>query len=114
MTSKHYSAPELDIVLESSHRADVLRVRGELDITTVPLLEQAITDAAADRPLVIDLAACRYLDCSVLGVLIRTLKRLGPKLCLVIPEGARIRQVFSIAKLDTVFHIEKSIERAET
>jgi len=51
--------------------AEVLRVSGDVDLATVPLLADAVRAAAADgHHLVVDLSGTSFLDCGGLHVLL--------------------------------------------
>ena len=105
-----YSAAHLVIERVSSEDIEVLRVRGDVDIYTGPLLERAIAESPSGQTVIVDFSACPYLDCAAIAVLIRARKKLGPELRLVVPADAQIRRIFSIVRLDSVLRIETSIE----
>jgi anti-anti-sigma factor len=72
----------------------VLRVSGEMDLATSPVLRQRVHDAVADgrRTLVLDLSGVVFCDSSGVGVLIATrrlIRSCGGRLRLILPaEGA--------------------------
>ncbi len=73
-------------------------VRGEVDLVTAPRLEavveEAILDHGAPRPLLVDLEECTFLDSSGLAILLRASDRLGEDRGLAIvcpPAGAPAR-----------------------
>src|ERR1700761_7752282 len=83
----------------------VLRVTGEVDIYTAPLLRKRIIELAASGAvhLIADLGQVDYLDYTGAGVLIGRLKRLrqdGGSLALVIrtPHILRIFQTTGLTK----------------
>jgi anti-anti-sigma factor len=63
-------------------------VRGEIDLATAPQLEavveQAILDHGAPRPLLVDLEECTFMDSTGLAILLRAQDRLGEDLGLAI------------------------------
>lgn len=76
----------------------VLVVRGEVDLVTAPrldaLVEEAILDHGAPRPLLVDLQECTFMDSTGLAILLRAQDRLGedPGLAVVcLPAGAAAR-----------------------
>jgi anti-sigma B factor antagonist len=86
-----------------------LDLEGEVDVYTAPELRQAImaqTEAGINRVLV-NLEKVEYLDSTGLGILIGGVKRLkeaGGALLLVGPTP-RIRRLFEITQLNTIFRI---------
>jgi len=81
----------------------VLRVTGEVDVYTAPLLRERVRELAASGAvhLIADLSQVDFLDSTGLGVLVGGLKRLredGGSLALVITTP-RILRVFQITGL---------------
>lgn len=78
----------------------MLSVRGELDLASSPLLEQALERAAQDSPslVIIDLRELDFMDSTGLSVLIRAHQRaqeLGHRLGIV--NGSRqVRRLLSL------------------
>jgi anti-anti-sigma factor len=66
--------PYLIVDTEHNGHGPVLRLRGELDVTGMELLENAISAAVQARPqtLAIDLSELAYMDCAGASVLGRT------------------------------------------
>ena len=89
----------------------VVRVHGELDYSTSDRLSEAIegTQSVAPRPVVIDFSECRYIDSTVLTVLIRANKTLGDALRVVIPRDSHLRRIFTITNLDRVMQIDETL-----
>ena len=84
----------------------VLTLRGELDLATVPLLQEHLDRAVRGRgTVVIDLSGLRFIDSSGLRVLVRAERQLrasGGRLVLV--RGPRAgRRVFELTGLDRYF-----------
>jgi anti-anti-sigma factor len=84
----------------------VLTLRGELDLATVPLLEQQVDRVPRGRGVVvIDLSGLRFIDSSGLQVLVRAERQLrasGGQLVLV--HGPRaVRRAFELTSLDRHF-----------
>ena len=72
----------------------VLALHGEHDIATAPQVREALLLAASRRTLVVDLAACTFLDGSILGLLIgarRRVVRRGGTVVVVNAHGAPLR-----------------------
>jgi anti-sigma B factor antagonist len=84
-----------------------VRLRGELDISTVPLLEQRLREArdGGGRTLVVDLSELEFMDSTGLTLLVRWARgaaRDGYDLALVRGE-ARVHRLFELTALDSVF-----------
>src|ERR1700733_15539955 len=96
----------------------VLRVTGEVDVYTAPVLRERIRELAAlgAVPLIADLAQVDFLDSTGLGVLVGGLKRLredGGSLALVITTP-RILRIFQITGLTKAFAVWASVTDAVT
>jgi anti-sigma B factor antagonist len=94
----------------------VLRVAGELDAATGPVLRSRLVELVDEgvRHIVLDLGDVPFLDSSGLGVLVTGLKRLriaGGTLRLA---GCRppVRAVLKITSLDRVFFLYPSVDAA--
>ena len=84
----------------------VLTLGGELDLATVPLLQEQLDRAGRGRgAVVIDLSGLRFIDSSGLRMMVRAERQLrasGGRLVLV--RGPRaVRRVFELAGLDRYF-----------
>jgi anti-sigma B factor antagonist len=96
----------------------VLRVTGEVDVYTAPVLREQIRELAAKGAvhLVADLGQASFLHSTGLGVLVGGLKRLreaGGSLTLVI-SAPRILRLFQITGLTKVLAIQPSVAAAIT
>ena len=94
----------------------VVALGGEVDMYRSPELEHDLGAVAArgGRRVVVDLTGASFIDSTVLGVLMRELKRLeaaGGKLLLV-SSDPRILRTFEITGLDKMFTIEPNLTRA--
>ena len=100
--------------IDSSTHDDtsVLAVSGEIDIDTVDLLRDAVTDTlrAGVRDLTIDLNEVTYLDSSGLGVLVGTYKRLTASQgsLTVRCSAPRILRLFTITGLTDLLRIDRT------
>ena len=93
--------------------AVVLRVSGDLDLASVPRLEEALATVSAD-PTVIDLSTCTFLDSSGVRVLAsagRELSEAGRRFALVASNPGLLR-VLEITGVDTMFAVHHSTESA--
>jgi len=103
----------LNVTPESSGGALVLRVEGELDLSTCEELEAAIREAEGSNPptLVLDLSGVTFLDSMGLGTLVKADERAraqGRRLLLVAPPEPAAR-VFRITVLDERFQFVDSL-----
>jgi anti-sigma B factor antagonist len=71
--------PYLVASAEHDGQRSVLRLEGELDVTSKDFLWLAVSDALERHPavLVVDLTALRFMDCSGLSVLVETHQHLA-------------------------------------
>ena len=93
--------------------AVVLRVSGELDLASVPRLEEALATVSAD-PTVIDLSECTFLDSSGVRVLAsagRELSEAGRRFAVVTSDPGLLR-VLEITGVDTMLAVHHSTESA--
>ncbi len=97
-------ARPLEIERETGGARALLTLRGELDIATLPRLEEAVEKVLADRPerLVLDLRPLEFLDSSGLREVIVLADRAqleGWELLLVRP-GPPALSIFQITRAD--------------
>lgn len=90
--------PQFEVEAHDVAVVAVVAVRGEVDLVTAPQLEavvdEAIRDHGAPRPLLVDLEECTFIDSSGLAILMRAQDRLGehPGLAIVCrPDGPPAR-----------------------
>ncbi|MER8042107.1 STAS domain-containing protein [Streptomyces sp. NPDC094032] len=93
----------------------VLRVSGELDLITSPLIRRRVHDAVAGgrRDLVLDLSGVRFCDSSGVGVLIaarRLMRSCGGRLRLILPargaeDGAHVNRVLGALGVRRLFEV---------
>lgn len=94
-------------LLRTSLMDGVLRLRGELDIATVPAFEAALAHAEATpgpAPLAVDLRALEFMDCAGLGVLVAAAERAsaaGRQLTVMTGTGAAARLLRLCGQADT-------------
>ena len=94
----------------------VVAVAGEVDMYSSPDLERALAAVAArgGRRVVVDFTKTSFIDSTVLGVLVRELKRLDGEggTLLVVSSDPRILRVFELTGLDGLFTFEPTLARA--
>lgn len=96
----------------------IVRPVGDIDLSRAPSFRRVLTDVQTQRPgrLVIDLSEVPYMDSSGVATLVEAMQRarsLSQRLVLAAPQP-RVRSVFEIARLDTVFTITESTEAAKS
>lgn len=112
-----YSSPgthRLDV--ESCPVADdvaVLRLRGEADLHTAPIVRDALDQAirtGAER-IVVDLTGVTFVDSMMLGVLLgatRRIRPLGGQMRIVV-DDPHVRRIFELTLLDRVLPLYPSL-----
>ena len=101
--------PYLSITTEHHGQRIVLRLRGELDVSNLNNLRQALDRLLEPGPqaLVVDLAKLSFADCGSLSVLVSAHQRLarqGQGLILTDPQPL-VRRLLAVTGLDTVFSL---------
>ncbi|MEU6088947.1 STAS domain-containing protein [Streptomyces sp. NPDC047085] len=102
----------------------VLRVSGELDLVTSPVLRQRVHDAVADghHSLVLDLSEVFFCDSSGVGVLVaarRLIRSCQGRLRLILPDrgaddGSHVNRVLGALGVRRLFDIRPDVESAVT
>jgi anti-sigma B factor antagonist len=109
--------------IESRERGGVLviAVRGELDLHTAPQLEESLNPIleGGDRPLVIDLSTCEFIDSTGIALVVRAWRQLGGDsngtangrfaLCGL---SDQVRRLFDLTGLESMVPMHSSLEDA--
>ncbi|MFI6206952.1 STAS domain-containing protein [Streptomyces sp. NPDC051041] len=100
----------------------VLRVSGELDLVTSPVLRQRVHDvvAAGRHSLVLDLSEVLFCDSSGVGVLIATrrlIRSCQGRLCLILPargavDGSHVNRVLGALGVRRLFDVHPDLASA--
>ncbi|ALC28235.1 STAS domain-containing protein [Streptomyces bacillaris] len=100
----------------------VLRIRGELDLVSSPVVRQSVHDAVAEgrHDVVLDLSEVFFCDSSGVGVLIasrRLMKSCGGRLRLVLPargaeDGSHVNKVLGALGVRRLFDVYPDAEAA--
>ena len=105
-----------DFAISAEERGDevVVEVRGEVDLSTAPVLDQRLSELSDVHKLVIDLSSVSFLDSSGLGVLVRTSNKLedhGGAIRLVVnhPQVLKVLEITGLASTLSVF---RSLDQA--
>lgn len=94
----------------------VVKLRGEADLHTAPLLRDALDEAietGADT-LVIDLTGVTFVDSMMLGVLLGATRRTrhrGTEMRIVV-DDPHVRRIFELTLLDRVLQLYPSLQLA--
>jgi len=100
----------------------VLRVAGELDLVTSPVLRQRVHDVVAEgrHSLVLDLSDVYFCDSSGVGVLIasrRLIRSCGGDLRLILPaqgaaDGSHVNRVLGALGVRRLFEVHPDVDSA--
>jgi anti-sigma B factor antagonist len=77
----------------------VVALSGELDLSTIPLLEQRLlAELRAKRNVVVDLSELSFIDSSGIGLLIQAFRAAGDERAMhtVFTEGSQVDRVFEL------------------
>jgi anti-sigma B factor antagonist len=99
--------PVADFQVDTSGETAVLRISGEVDISTAPQLRERLRQLDS-RSVVVDLSAMTFIDSTGLGVLVGAFKRLregGGDLVLRAPTRST-RKVLELTGLSQVVTVE--------
>ncbi|MGW7817240.1 STAS domain-containing protein [Streptomyces puniciscabiei] len=102
----------------------VLRVSGELDLMTSPVLRQRVHDVVAEghHSLVVDLSDVFFCDSSGVGVLVaarRLIRSCQGRLRLILPDrgaddGSHVNRVLGALGVRRLFDVRPDVEAATT
>ncbi len=103
----------LTLTTRTEGNAVILTASGDVDLSGSPLLRQELKKHAGKK-IVVDLSAVPYMDSSGLATLVEAMQssRKGGGQLFLCALGDRVRSIFSIAKLESVFKIVPSVEAA--
>lgn len=105
-----------DIKVERGEGSVVVSPAGDVDLSRSPALRNALREAQAGRPprVIVDLSLVDYMDSSGVATLVEAYqiaRRQSTKMVLCGLRD-RVRSIFEIARLDTVFSITDSRDAA--
>ena len=108
---------DLQMSARPGRACTVVRVSGELDMATTPMLEDFLRDVVdtGARCVVLDFAGVTFMDSSGLGLLVAFLKRLreaSGRLCLAQVQQP-VRNVLVLSALDMVLDMYDTVAAAE-
>jgi anti-sigma B factor antagonist len=97
----------------ASGEYDIIKIHGNLDMTTSPEANGFLSDYVEDSrtSIIIDMAEVEYIDSTGIGTLVNLLKRLiplhGKLILLSLPK--HIENLFNKTKIFQFFHLAKDI-----
>src|SRR5215203_5921561 len=93
-----------------------ITLAGELDIATSPRVRELLSDAArdADRPLVIDLTRCDFVDSTGLATLLHGAKpaQNGESNVALVCVGGEVRKLLELTAIDRTIPVYESLDSA--
>jgi anti-sigma B factor antagonist len=108
--------PPLEIDLSQTGDADVVTVRGELEVTSALALATRFGEVVEERsgPVIVDLCDLSFMDSTGLNVLLTAFRRLrkrGRAMAIVCPPGP-VRRVFELTRMLETLSVCDDRERA--
>jgi anti-sigma B factor antagonist len=111
MNQKPFDATE-----EVVRNASVITILGELDIATSPKVRELLSEAArdGDRPLVIDLTGCEFVDSTGLATLLHGAKpaQNGESNVALVCTGGEVRKLLELTAIDRTIPVYETLESA--
>jgi anti-sigma B factor antagonist len=96
----------------------IVEIRGELDIATSPRVRDLLSEAASDddRPLVLDLTACRFIDSTGLATLLHGAKpaQNGESNVAIVSSGGEVRKLLELTAIDRTIPVYDAVNQAVT
>ena len=110
-------AGRLHVELGSVARGvSVVRLQGEADLHTAPILRDALHEAIekGSRAIVVDMTGVTFIDSMMLGVLLGATRRSGtPGIDLrIVVDDPHVRRIFELTLLDRVLALYPSLQAA--
>ena len=106
------------VAVQSVDGAAIIVLRGEHDLATVPLVEDALARARlAGPPVVVDLTDVAFIDSSIISVLVRYSHpadsgRAWSQLAVVVPPDGFVRRILLLVSMDQVVPIFSRVSYA--
>ena len=103
-------AVEFGIERETAQEAQIVVVRGELDVATVPALREQLSALAAER-VVVDLSGVTFVDSVSLAALL-TAARKARHFAVVVPRDSFGMLIFEASGMEQVLPLHESRAQA--
>ncbi|HET9074085.1 MAG TPA: STAS domain-containing protein [Solirubrobacteraceae bacterium] len=94
--------PHFQVEVSREDRRAILRLRGELDVSSSPALEDELSRVSGLPVIVLDLSDLEFIDSTGLGVLVKSHQRVrdeGGRLAIV-EGGGQVRRLLELTGLD--------------
>lgn len=106
----------MNVEVKQDGEIQVVKPKGDVDLKTSPILREKLQGALTLKPkgVLIDMSECSYIDSSGIATLVEALQKLrgtGGRLAIACAVQ-RVRDIFEIAHLDSVFAMHDSIDAA--
>jgi anti-sigma B factor antagonist len=105
-----------DATEEVVRNASVITILGELDIATSPKVRELLSEAArdGDRPLVIDLTGCEFVDSTGLATLLHGAKpaQNGESNVALVCTGGEVRKLLELTAIDRTIPVYETLDSA--
>jgi anti-sigma B factor antagonist len=95
---------------------EIFQLRGPLTLGNLFALQDAFHDQSPSATTIVDFAAVPYIDSAGMGIIINHYvhcQRCGCKL-IVAGVNGRVKELFTLTKVDTVIPMAMSVEEAES
>ena len=106
----------MEVTVHKAGTHTVVSARGEVDLYSSPRLREAIVSAVTERSpsVVVDLSGVGYMDSSGIATLVEALQLTRKHSGRLVLAGLtpRVREVFELARLQSVFDLADSVEHA--
>ena len=108
---------ELTINIDKRPEMTVISPMGEIDLSRAPAFRTNIAEVFAEKPakVVVDLRGVPYMDSSGVATLVEgmQLSNKAGTIFILVALQERVKSIFEIARLDTVFKIVDELAQAE-
>ena len=109
-------ADEIEVGRELRDGVMILSPAGDVDLSASPALRHHLREALGEKPtrLIVNLGGVEYMDSSGVATLVEGLQiaRRASTTLVLANLRDRVRSVFEIARLDTVFTIVPTVDEA--
>lgn len=106
----------IEIKVESRGGVTIVRPKGDVDLQRSPILRDQLKTVSEKRPsrLIVDLSDVSYMDSSGVATLVEAMQlaRRGKYPLVLCSLQDRVKSIFEIARLDTVFQIAPDLDAA--
>ena len=109
MSAQRTAASELEITSKGNGEVAILALAGELDMSTTPLLDEALDGLGPSRAVIVDLSDLTFLDSHGLRALFGHAST--QELILARPHP-HVARVLALTRSDRVIRIEDTLEAA--